>query len=782
MPERDSDAARDPADEQGPDEESHAADETVEGADAKGGKEDKAKEKKAGANGDNFTSFVREGLSLLLPLVISGAGLAALVIGVGGAVSVARFHAAGLPWSQAVDAASESDMRAIGLTWLITFGLVGLLAVLLAYIASPNGKATAAMHYALIGIAGVEIGVVWVLARGDSGNDMGAWDIAAGVVLVLVIGVAVWVVARRHLQTVAGRRPPPFGTVVARLVLQPKWTRELSGKRRPGPLVPRAAKCSFGEQPMGGDTKEGDRVVDLTFWDYVWLGLLSIGAATAAGLMLGHWWVTFSILSAGALGLLTIRVAALNAKDPALNAKDPKFRWYGVCVFFSVGLFGAALGVFRMADEPRLQPVAFLHTQGDQVTAMQGIYVGESDDRFWFASVALEECGDSDVRPGSGRLRWVPADEVSHVSIGPQMGLPKLAHEAMAMFDAVRAEHEGDETVATLQAVRDSVAIRSLGRARKASGWWLEVGAREDLGAAPQVMLRGRRLRLRHPLEAVAPEPSPALAAWFARPGSGRFTIANAVEEAGLDKETNAAGNDARRMKENTDRWQVRLPRRARSGAVYANCGERTNTAWLTVHARPHALPTATDQGDGTWVLDGRGSSDPDGHLSYSWRVGGKEMEGRAVVDVPADQAGSIATLTVRDDSRIPDGAEVPKGLADDRTVRLRGTVARTFPSDLLFRFDRRELTDAGKRRVRALRHDAVGAHKVVVWAHTDERGSKRHNRRLSRYRARAVARALFHGMLRPPKDRKVRGRGEGDPSDPGDHRQNRRVEVFIYR
>jgi outer membrane protein OmpA-like peptidoglycan-associated protein len=693
---------------------------------------------------DSFTQLIREAAALLLPLVISGAGLAALVVGVGGAVSMARFYSAGLPANQAVNAATESDMQAIGITWLITFGLVGLLAVLLAYIASPNGKATAAMHYALIGIVAVELTVVWQLARGDSGQDFGWRDAAAAVALLAATVTAVWVVVRRHIHAVSGDDEPPnllpylkkgFKVVVTvfwRVVLATALMRRVWRRKRPGSVTPEGGHGSLGKPAMGGTEKRNDDALVLTLWDYVWLGLLTVGAAVLAGWLLRHWWVVFSVVTAGALGLLTIRVAAL-------NATPPRFRWYGVCVFFSVGLFGAALGVFRMADEPRLQPVAFLRTEGDEVTAMQGIYVGESDERLWFASVALDECGASDVRRGSGRLLWVPSNEVSHLTIGPPMGLPKLAHEATAMRDDVMAEHHGKEARGTPEAVRDSVAVDRLGIEGKVSGWWLEIGRSKDLGEHPRVMLGRRSLRLRHPLDGD-----------------------NHTEDAGL--------------------WQVRLPRRARSGAVYANCGERTNRAWLTVPRRPFAMPTATDQGDGTLELTARGSLDPDGHLmSYTWMVDGTEYGGR-VVEVSAPQAGRYATLIVEDDSRVRDTENGRQSLTDDRKVRLDATVARTFPSDLLFCFDCRRLRKAGARRVRALRHDAVGAYQVVVRAHTDERGSRRHNKRLANYRAHAVAKALFGGMLKPPEDKKIRGVGERDVADPGDHRENRRVEVVIYR
>jgi outer membrane protein OmpA-like peptidoglycan-associated protein len=681
-------------------------------------------------------------LAQLLPLVISAGGLAALVFGVGGAVSMARFYAAGLPAQQALSAATESDVRAIGLTWLVTFGLLGLLAVLLAYLASPQGKATAAMYYLLIAMAASEATVVWSLgSRGHLWGDLWWEDlVAAGIIVGGTAGAAgiVLFLHRRNRREErlsrqgeqkrkeAAGEPTATTTKVAKGGEEPPP--EAGATTKPVPVAP---EPSLTNPALNADQKAREKPLVLPLWAYVVLGAISLAAGASVGGLLGHWWVALAIIFAGVLALATIRVADLTAS----------FRWYGVCVFFSIALFGAVLGVLRMLEEPRLQSVAFLQTQGDQVRAMQGVYVGESDDRLWFASVALDECGDVDLRRGSGRLRSVPRDQVSFVSIGPPMGLPKLAHESQAMLDDVMAEHEGEETIVGPGAVRDTVAVNELGIRRKASGWWLELGSSEDFGRHPSVTLRGRRLRLRHPKD----------------------------------------GDD-----EDADTWQVRLPRVARSGAVYVGCGERTNKAWLTVPERPYAMPTATGLGGGRWRLDARGSFDPDGQIqSYVWHLPGEAQPLKGPTqEFTTDDGGAVARLVVIDDES-DDEVNKPKRnepLSDDRDVRLAGTISRTFPSDLLFCHDCRHLKDgAAKRRVGGLQHDVPGARLVVVRAHTDERGSAGYNDYLSTARATAVVKALLSG-LKPRPDYRAVGVGEDDPSQPGDHRANRRIEVLIYR
>ena len=516
-----------------------------------------------------------------LPLVLSAGGLAALVVGVGGAVEAARFYGAGLPAYQAVDAASQGELNVVGLTWLVIFGVLGILAVFLAYLASPQGKATPAMHYALIGIAVAEAGSVWWLGRKEGFWEEGAANlIALAGVLGAALG-AVCIVRRRHR---AGSTSDCLGGI-------------------PGALK---------QDVLHAEDKELERPLALRHLDYATLALLSVGGGIGAGLALGHLWVGVMIPFAGALGLVAIRMADLTGDA---------FRWYGVCVFFSVCLFGAALSVLRAVDEPRLQPVAFIVEEGNRAVAVEGVYVGESDGKLSFASVALGDCDELDVRPGSGRLWSVPREQVTHLSIGPPVGLPKLAYEATAMLDELKDARPGREATAYPHAVRDSVAVEHLASERSVPGTWVAAGTKEDLGAHPQLRLGRERLPLRL---------------------SG-------------------------------DEWQLRVPRDAASGPIYTTCGERTNRAWLTVLERPRAVATATALGGGSWHLNGRHSRDSDGRISeYRWTVPGKEPAGNEELDIklPPGKRIVTATLRVTDDD----------GLWDEREVHLR-TTARSFAS-----------------------------------------------------------------------------------------------------
>jgi len=731
----------------------------------------------------------KELLTQLIPLVVSAGGLAALVFAVGAAVSVARFQAAGLPWEQAVNAATESDMRTIGLMWLVVFGLLGLLAVALAYIASPQGRATAAMYYALIAITTVEVGLVWYAARRGTSLDVERMDDRdwwAGGVLLGAAAAATLVVfavhagsrgrktkARAEAARETKRRRAAFLADVARACGcdppepekdPPEERRKSPGQRWFWPLVIvwisacaastaavtsalnwyeavlvgiglvillAAARLNWklhgshelGAEAMQSEEKKRDPALALPHLAFLILAMLSVVAGVVSALLLGKLWVAPAVIFAGVLGLLTIRVAELCTG----------FRWYGVSVFFAVCLFGAVIGVLRMLDEPRLQPVAFLMTDGAGVRGVQGVYVGESDDRLWFASIALEDCEDDVVRRGSGRLRSVPLSQVSHVSIGPQMGLPSLAFEAKAMLDDVLAEHPDDELETKLFAVRGAVVLNTLGRQRGEAGTWVsledESGADEGLGQHPSFKLDGKYLPLRR------------------------------LEDG---------------------EWQVRLPRSADSGPIYAECGEQTNKSFLTVRKRPYAVLTARPRGDSRWRLNAGASAGRTGAADgrhdpirwYRWEAGGRSLGwGKNITFEVSRERERRVTLAIGDS----------EGLDAVISVRLRGRFVRAYPADALFCISCRRLSAEGRHRIRALGDRVAEARSVVIHVHSDERGNETRNDALSSARAHALERQLRQNLDRPTPV-KGKGRGEKRPLVTNAHRQNRRVVVVIPR
>jgi len=508
-----------------------------------------------------------------LPLVVSAAGVAAVVFAAGAAVSVARFYAAGLPWEQAVNAATESDIRAVGLIWILLFILLGIFGVTLAYVASPHGRATPAMYYALIGIATAEAAGVWYLGKGE-GWRVDDDQIIAGIVLVGASVAATLVVFAAHVRhwllvAASAATLAALGTAVGWQLTtsDPGWAITIvisvaTGLVAALLLMFAARRAPWNRrlrsEPMSERQKRTEPRLHLSYRAFLLLAVIGVGSGVAIGLLFGKTWVGVCVILTGALGLLTIRVAEVTKG----------FRWYGVVVFLAVPLFGAVVGALRMIDEPRLQPTAFLLEDRGRYTAIEGIYVGQSEDQLWFASIALDNCDGQAARRGSGRLRSVPSKQVSALTIGPEVGLPKLAREARAMRDAVRAEHRGRVLVAGPSAVRGSVPLDDVNEAELERSRWVTLG-QKDLGRHPTLTLNGRRLRMRQ-------------------------------------KQGGA--------------WQIRLPRLARSGAVYADCGEQLNPSFLTVPRRPLAMATATAVKRNTWSLSARGSVDPDGQIDrYRW-------------------------------------------------------------------------------------------------------------------------------------------------------------------
>jgi outer membrane protein OmpA-like peptidoglycan-associated protein len=110
---------------------------------------------------------------------------------------------------------------------------------------------------------------------------------------------------------------------------------------------------------------------------------------------------------------------------------------------------------------------------------------------------------------------------------------------------------------------------------------------------------------------------------------------------------------------------------------------------------------------------------------------------------------------------------------------------------DVLFEFDRADLTPEARRRTRDIADVLARAgrgRRVAIEGHTDSIGSESYNQRLSQARAERVADALAEERVSPGRMR-VRGYGERQPiapnsvsgrDNPEGRARNRRVEVVI--
>jgi OOP family OmpA-OmpF porin len=120
-----------------------------------------------------------------------------------------------------------------------------------------------------------------------------------------------------------------------------------------------------------------------------------------------------------------------------------------------------------------------------------------------------------------------------------------------------------------------------------------------------------------------------------------------------------------------------------------------------------------------------------------------------------------------------------PSGVA----VNAAGCAAKMVLGDLLFEFDRAELTPRAKQLLSDLSRtlqDRPDISRIQVSGHADSTGSGAHNQTLSEARARTVKLYLHAVGVKQPMD--VAGHGENQPLVSNDHKdgraRNRRVEI----
>ncbi|HTZ86783.1 MAG TPA: hypothetical protein VMB05_08955 [Solirubrobacteraceae bacterium] len=148
--------------------------------------------------------------------------------------------------------------------------------------------------------------------------------------------------------------------------------------------------------------------------------------------------------------VLFVAVALLAAMNVLVARATDKFVLYGVSVFFSVLLFGAALTIARTLHEPKVQPVALLR-KGSEV-GMCGVYITQTKDRVYVGRLNLPKYR----RPGL--IFWIPTSEVELVSVGQPESIvvPKKSRDSAF---AGAAEHvlarlykeRAEETAPTLK-------------------------------------------------------------------------------------------------------------------------------------------------------------------------------------------------------------------------------------------------------------------------------------------------------------------------------------------
>jgi hypothetical protein len=285
-----------------------------------------------------------------LPAIGGAIGFAGFVAIIGAAIEWVRFDAAHLPATQAVLAVPKQELVIIGALALGAFTVGALIAVVVVYVINSQGDATVSTVSGLIAVAVAEMGVtVAFINVGD------AWTYVLLIMWFGVIGLvtaAVAGVVMRHFKPGAEAKPA-------------------------------AQKASRAQ------------------------GVL-VALLLAAGIVAGTVFVVKDDAIRWVLIMLAV-VALLATMNLLVATATAKFAWYGVSVFFSVLLFGAALTFARTMREPKVQPIALIRKSDD--VGICGVYITQTNERVYVGRLSLQG-----HRPGL--IFWVPTSDIDVVSVG----------------------------------------------------------------------------------------------------------------------------------------------------------------------------------------------------------------------------------------------------------------------------------------------------------------------------------------------------------------------------
>jgi hypothetical protein len=336
---------------------------------------------------------IPDAVKTLLSTLIAAIASVGFVAFVGAAIVWERFSALGLPADQSVAAVPRSHLVAVGATALVTFAILGLVAVIAVYFIDPRGRPKRRMHYGLLALLTVELVVVVVRA-----------DFRGCELTKLLVGLAIVAVVLGWL-------------VYAGFAL---WRMLPAGQRTPAKLL------------------RGMLGVRHAVLVLVVLGLTIALVATES-------WLAMLLLAAVVLALLNLGVA---------HATGDRFALYGVAVFASVAVFGGIASFVEARDTPKVQPVAVLRS--DDPRGLCALFVGETDERMYLGRVDLEPGSATDSKPaeGSGRLFWLPKDKLAAWSIGTLQSIGRAKEQAIRLRDELVAERAPVTATAGAQATK----------------------------------------------------------------------------------------------------------------------------------------------------------------------------------------------------------------------------------------------------------------------------------------------------------------------------------------
>jgi hypothetical protein len=433
--------------------------------------------KAPGGKDDTWLSWLRELGKTVIPALLTAGGLLGFVAFAGSVIVWTRFSAAQVPPDQVVAAYPRGELVAIASALLLLFGFVGLLAVVAFFLINPQSGSGNGYMRGLLVLLGVEGMVAIFLCEASSPMDR----VLACELFLLPAIIAFWTTFVFERPWVSGEKDKEdqeqeqegrggdreddftladlgdtleryllkmrfvslalaFGIAVSLLALMLIFVpRVFGGAGLPGREV---AIVSLGlvalvpsvyllyiliKEDTGKKRKFNDGEIPFSPLGQALILILLAVAAIGPSVILRSGWLPFSLATAAALVAGLWRIAVMTRT---------KFFWYGLAVFISVPLFGTMTGMFRNIADPQVQPMALIRKADGADEAIQGLYVTETDDRIYFATVATEGCTD-DLVPNSGRLLWVPKSEVVALSIGPLQSVKNAAKTALEMSYAL---------------------------------------------------------------------------------------------------------------------------------------------------------------------------------------------------------------------------------------------------------------------------------------------------------------------------------------------------------
>jgi hypothetical protein len=146
--------------------------------------------------------------------------------------------------------------------------------------------------------------------------------------------------------------------------------------------------------------------------------------ATVLGLAVDPW-LGVTLLIGGVLGAICLLIGDREGTTGFVD--------YGLAIFVSVVVFGGATQAMKARYDPKVQPAAAIRADDPPGGGLCGIYVTENDKRLYLARIEPNAHDKRLPVHDSGRIFFVPHDDIVALAIGPPMPLRDALDRAAAL-------------------------------------------------------------------------------------------------------------------------------------------------------------------------------------------------------------------------------------------------------------------------------------------------------------------------------------------------------------